>query len=545
MNFLVLVQHDQIKHEILRQHALPLLINNFQIFNNQSQRLILESIGSMTFYKESARLLRENKSFLNIVENKQQTKDDGIRKAADKIIWNLIKEPEKVAKIKEKKEQKIEDQIKKEEYEYDIMISYCHADKELVHKVHRFLADQGFKIWIDQEQMYGPAMQAMAQAVENSEFVILCMSSSYKRSVYCQAEAEYAFQCKRRLLPLIVRQEYRPDGWLGLLIGSRIYVDFGKLDFKAACELLINEIKLQRKEQNRNGKDAEHTPEKEEKDLKKIESSDHTLRGTLLDDYIHRHTSSSAYHSIILNQWTSKDTLDFLFDSKLYLMMPLCETLNGHGIIKLFEMCQRDPTHFYTQLNDELHSRFNQLLPIGVYTQFLTEIDDRIGSNTQPEENSETASAINVPPKCIISTENNAKNDDNNEIISSTPVLSRMESTKSDAPVHTQPSSPTNSIQSKASSNINVKKVSDPIPPTPPLLITTKNGTLTNNTSLSNSSMSRSNSISSEISSKSSRPTTPKNNLENKRATSTITSMKNGQSRSIPLPSPTQFTTIY
>ena len=41
-------------------------------------------------------------------------------------------------------------------FEYDIMISYCHADKELTYKIHKFLVDQGFKVWIDLDNMYGP-----------------------------------------------------------------------------------------------------------------------------------------------------------------------------------------------------------------------------------------------------------------------------------------------------------------------------------------------------------------------------------------------------
>jgi hypothetical protein len=90
-------------------------------------------------------------------------------------------------------------------------------------------------------------MNAMADAVENSEFVILCMSDSYKRSTYCQAEAEYAFNCKRRLLPLIARPGYRADGWLGFMIGSRIYVDFGFFEFDVACGKLMHEITQQRK----------------------------------------------------------------------------------------------------------------------------------------------------------------------------------------------------------------------------------------------------------------------------------------------------------
>ncbi len=86
-----LVQHDQIKSEILKQNALSLLINNSQYFNDKSKRLILESVGSMTFDSEAARLLRENTKFMDSVENMQQTTDVGIKKAADKIIWNLVK----------------------------------------------------------------------------------------------------------------------------------------------------------------------------------------------------------------------------------------------------------------------------------------------------------------------------------------------------------------------------------------------------------------------------------------------------------------------
>ena len=41
-------------------------------------------------------------------------------------------------------------------FQYDMMISYCHADKDLIYKIHQFLLDQGFKIWIDLNNMFGP-----------------------------------------------------------------------------------------------------------------------------------------------------------------------------------------------------------------------------------------------------------------------------------------------------------------------------------------------------------------------------------------------------
>jgi hypothetical protein len=43
-------------------------------------------------------------------------------------------------------------------YQYDIMISYCHADRELTYKIHKFLVAQGLKVWIDLDNMYGPGI---------------------------------------------------------------------------------------------------------------------------------------------------------------------------------------------------------------------------------------------------------------------------------------------------------------------------------------------------------------------------------------------------
>ena len=41
-------------------------------------------------------------------------------------------------------------------FQYDVMISYCHADKDLIKKIHQFLLGEGFKVWIDLDNMFGP-----------------------------------------------------------------------------------------------------------------------------------------------------------------------------------------------------------------------------------------------------------------------------------------------------------------------------------------------------------------------------------------------------
>lgn len=228
----------------------------------------------------------------------------------------------------------------------------------------------------------------MAEAVEKSEFVLLCVSDSYKRSVYCQAEAEYAFRCKKHLLPCIVRQGYRADGWLGLVIGSRIYVEFGRLEFPQACELIVKEITLQRENQLITNQSMG-----KEKLLEKFEKS------KLPNEYWHRNTTTAIYRSVSIEQWTRKDVLDYLYDLRLYHLMPICELMNGSGLMKLFRLSQKKPNRFYGQLNEELNKRFDGLnLPMGIFTQFLSEMDRFLQSTaTQAIEQNISASKSLTP----------------------------------------------------------------------------------------------------------------------------------------------------
>jgi hypothetical protein len=52
------------------------------------------------------------------------------------------------------------------------------------------------------------------------------MSDTYKRSANCQSEAEYAFNRKKHIVPIKMKKDYTPDGWLGFILGTRMYIDF-------------------------------------------------------------------------------------------------------------------------------------------------------------------------------------------------------------------------------------------------------------------------------------------------------------------------------
>jgi hypothetical protein len=126
---------------------------------------------------------------------------------------------------------------------FDIMISYSHKDETICKQIYEELVKAGFRVWIDFDQMHGNVMDAMAQAIERSHTVIICMSEQYRRSNYCRAEAHYAFQRQLKIVPILLQEHYQPDGWLLFLIGQLLYVDFTKYEFPRAIEKLIEELR--------------------------------------------------------------------------------------------------------------------------------------------------------------------------------------------------------------------------------------------------------------------------------------------------------------
>lgn len=238
------------------------------------------------------------------------------------------------------------------------------------------------------------AMSAMADAVENSEFVIMCMSDSYKQSSYCQAEAEYAFKCRRHLIPLIMRQGYRPDGWLGLMIGSRMYIDFIRYDFDIACEKLLTEISLQREQVIPTIVINQLDHEKPDKNTtvgsqngkrgRKPSTGDRPatlpIKKDILGSVFKARQSKVDFMRKSINQWTESDVTDFLLTNRLHQLIPLCETMNGLALIQLFKICISRRLRAYTVLKDEIKFTHRSNLSLNVYSQFLSVTEQAINA---------------------------------------------------------------------------------------------------------------------------------------------------------------------
>ena len=195
--------------------------------------IVYDILWATSFNQDIQHQLRSNSQFMSKLTHLARDCDnEQLRKMTHGLLWNL--------EINHKNPSAAEMNTRER---FDIMISYSHRDKILCKQIYDELIKAGYHVWIDFDQMHGNIMDAMAQAIEQSQTVIICISEDYRKSNYCRAEAQYAFQRQRKIVPVLLQKHYKPDGWLLFLIGQLLYVDFTKHEFARAVEMLFKEVK--------------------------------------------------------------------------------------------------------------------------------------------------------------------------------------------------------------------------------------------------------------------------------------------------------------
>ncbi|CAF1116538.1 unnamed protein product [Rotaria sordida] len=263
-----------------------------------------------------------------LTEIKKNCSNETIRKAARGILWNLNSDRDK--------------QIFTEKCDsttFDIMISYSHKDKQICKHLYEQLIRTGYRVWIDFDQIHGNVMDAMVQAIEQSRTIIICMSEQYRRSNYCRAEAEYAFQRRLKIVPVLLQEHYKPDGWLLFLIGQSLYVDFTKHEFPIAIEMLIKEIK------------ALHM-----QDLHNIEVQSNQSALLALPPSVPRlqPLSGAELRPENVQNWTTAQVGDWLKDNNLLELAQLLSDVDGQTLIYFSEYITRgDTQHILASLQQD------------------------------------------------------------------------------------------------------------------------------------------------------------------------------------------------
>jgi hypothetical protein len=125
-----------------------------------------------------------------------------------------------------------------------VMLSYNWDHQNVIKRINVALQSRQYNVWIDIEKMQGSTVEAMSAAVEDCAVMCYAISEAYKESTNCRMEAQYAFQQQKDMIPLIVEEGYSAKGWLGMMLGVRLwYAFFGStLTSESAFEGKMEEL---------------------------------------------------------------------------------------------------------------------------------------------------------------------------------------------------------------------------------------------------------------------------------------------------------------
>ena len=234
------------------------------------------------------------------------------------------------------------------------MISYQRDAQEIMIQVKNQLQANGCRVWMDLEQMSGSTLETRAKAVENAAVVLICVSQRYKESPNCRSEAEYAYQLGKDIIPLMMEENYKADGWLGMLLGTKLCIGFQSKDnIDSGVTKLVKELAGR-------GKDVDHTDGPPKKRIRKTTATTPTKQPSSPD----------------VAEWTNEDVKRWL--EKIGLTQVCDEDMvefTGQTLIELQELRGECPDYFYKCLE-----RTFQLKNMFHVLKFRKELDKLLGN---------------------------------------------------------------------------------------------------------------------------------------------------------------------
>ncbi|XP_067931490.1 uncharacterized protein [Watersipora subatra] len=215
---------DSNKILLVEAGVLPLYVEAMNRQKASLQEYAAQGIWMLAFDEKNMKTIKEEPGLMQALRSLAKSKIPEVKAAADGALWKLEGEREHLQKRKANKDMPTKFNTKKLSH---IMISYQWEVQEQVKKVRERLRKEGYRVWIDYERMSkcGNTLEAMARAVENAALLVPVLTEKYKASAACRQEISYAARMQKKLVPLRMQAKYRPDGWLGLLIGDTFFYD--------------------------------------------------------------------------------------------------------------------------------------------------------------------------------------------------------------------------------------------------------------------------------------------------------------------------------
>ncbi|XP_071798545.1 uncharacterized protein [Asterias amurensis] len=397
-----LAANDSNKVKLVKHGLLPKLIPMMTSNSLAEKRSASRVIWKLAFHEDNKTTLKENEKLITVLKELAHNEpDQHILKACKTVLWMLDVEdgsnscrPKTAKKQRPKTANKDgtetqtagdvteakdpdQDVVSLDDNDLDddgtnmddnpphVMISYQWGVQTQMIKIKELLKAAGFNVWMDIDDMGGSTLESMAAAVEHSAVVLVCFTEKYKLSASCRTEAEYTYKLQKPIIPLRLQEEYDPDGWLGIMIGTKLYVDFST---SHALEENLKKLKQLLGDRGRVGEENKSTLKtgtNKDKLNSTITRTSSTRRNTVpkVTDFMDAKTVSS---------WSSDQVSSWLVTNDLGELKNRFEGFNGQRLLGLKTISTDAPDFFFTEIKKDLG--FKSLLDIVKFKQALDEI---------------------------------------------------------------------------------------------------------------------------------------------------------------------------
>ncbi|CAF0785528.1 unnamed protein product [Brachionus calyciflorus] len=319
----------------------------------EEQNHALTCLWNLSYEEKICDILKRDKEFNQTLCNiRNMSPSEEMQKKAAGILFTLNDLGKKV-------DSKI--QLKNNH----VMISYNWASRDVCLKIKDDLKSRGYQVWIDVEQIYGSTLASMAEAVENSSVFLMCVSEKYYQSPNCRLEAEYAVKLQKPIIPLVMQQDYSPHGWLGIIIGGKIYYKFAgqRVNFDQTMSSVIKEVNRYYQEEKPKSRLSNLNSTNSSNQSNNLSSSNtynNNLNGSNMTlDYQRKIGSFSmkqSTESLNASEWTTKDVKNWLNSLNLSTWIvdsDIFDNVNGMLLKELYEIKRSSPDFFYSTLKSK------------------------------------------------------------------------------------------------------------------------------------------------------------------------------------------------
>ncbi|CAH3196172.1 unnamed protein product, partial [Porites evermanni] len=329
--------NDANKNILGQNGIIPVLISVIKTSNEDEEKAsATRALWMLAFDDNNKKEIRQEEGAMDILHQLQQSENPEVQKAAAGALWEI---EGKTARHLERIESTGN----------HVMISYQWDSQEVLVEVKNRLQASGYRVWMDLEQMGGSTLETMAKAVENSSVVLVCVSERYKESPNCRSEAEYTYKLGKDIIPLMMQRNYKPDGWLGMLLGTKFWIDFhSKHIVKTGVTKLIKEL-------GGRGKDVDVTDGPSEPVVQAVQAVA-TLPSSL---------GVSTWTNEEVKQWFKEIGLEKVCKEDI-------SRMNGQSLTDLQKLREECPEYFYRCLERDLN--LTNMVDIFTFTKGLGEL---------------------------------------------------------------------------------------------------------------------------------------------------------------------------